>query len=116
MLRNRLRRGYVSPERGSHSIDQYLRPLSNGTGRHTLLAQSGALDANFISESALRSVNVPTAIIWGADDPYRPSANAAWLAERIHGATLEVIPGARHFVPEEDYQCVARVVADLLER
>jgi pimeloyl-ACP methyl ester carboxylesterase len=38
------------------------------------------------------------------------------LQRQIPGATMEVIPGARHFVPEEDPQVVARVITALLNR
>jgi pimeloyl-ACP methyl ester carboxylesterase len=38
------------------------------------------------------------------------------LAQEIPGATLDVIPDGRHFVPEESPEAVAESVARLLAR
>lgn len=118
LLRSRLRRGYVSPERGSHSIDQYLRPFSTSVGQRSLIAHLTAQREEHPTEGGpdLKEITVPTAIVCGADDPFRSSSMTERLQQRIPGATLEMIPGARHFVPEEDPQVVARVMTALLIR
>jgi pimeloyl-ACP methyl ester carboxylesterase len=118
LLRSRLRRGYVSPERGSHSIDQYLRPFSTSVGQRSLISHLAAQRDPLPSEHAPDpgQISVPTAIICGAHDPFRASSMAERLQQQIPGATMEVIPGARHFVPEEDAQVVARVITALLNR
>jgi len=117
-LRSRLRRGYVSPERGSHSIDQYLRPFSSSVGQRSLMSHLSAQRDPRTSEPTTEpdQISVPTAIICGADDPFRSSSMAGRLQQQIPGATMEVIPGARHFVPEEDPQVVARVISALVSR
>lgn len=118
VLRSRLRRGYVSPERGSHSIDQYLRPFTSSVGQRSLIAHLAAQRKASPGEGDpdLSQIAVPTAIICGADDPFRSSSVSGRLHEEIPAATMEVIPGARHFVPEEDPQVVARVMTALLSR
>jgi pimeloyl-ACP methyl ester carboxylesterase len=118
LLRSRLRRGYVSPERGSHSIDQYLRPFSSSVGQRSLIAHLAAQREGHPAEGGhdLKEITVPTAIVCGADDPFRSSSITQRLQQQIPGATVEVIPGARHFVPEEDPQVVARVITGLLSR
>lgn len=118
VLRSRLRRGYVSPERGSHSIDQYLRPFAGSVGQRSLIAHLAAQRAALPAErdADLARIAVPTAIVCGADDPFRSSSVSERLHQQISGATMEVIPGARHYVPEEDPQVVARVITDLLSR
>lgn len=118
VLRSRLRRGYVSPERGSHSIDQYLRPFTSSVGQRSLIAHLAAQREASPTDTSpdLAQITVPTAIVCGADDPLRSSSLSERLHQQISGATMEVIPGARHFVPEEDPQVVARVITDLLSR
>jgi pimeloyl-ACP methyl ester carboxylesterase len=59
---------------------------------------------------------VPTAVLWGANDPFLPLKLGRRLAEAIPGATLEVIPGARHFIPEDAPRPVADGIASLLTR
>jgi pimeloyl-ACP methyl ester carboxylesterase len=59
---------------------------------------------------------IPAAVLWGAEDPFLRSTVGERLRTSIPGATMEMIPGARHFLPEEDPQVVARVLADLLRR
>lgn len=115
-LRSRLRRGYVSPERGSHSIDQYLRPFHSSAGQRTLISHALVQRGPGDSATTLQTVAVPTAIIWGNDDPFQSPAARQRMQRQIPEASVEVIPGARHFVPEEDAQVVARVMTGLLSR
>lgn len=49
----------------------------------------------------LRRVDVPTSIVWGDRDPFFPVEQAHRTAELIRGASVSVLPGAGHFVPEE---------------
>jgi pimeloyl-ACP methyl ester carboxylesterase len=48
----------------------------------------------------LRSVNVPTLVIHGADDPLIPVAAGRDTAAAIPGARLEIIEGMGHNIPE----------------
>ncbi|RJO79284.1 alpha/beta fold hydrolase [Nocardia panacis] len=45
---------------------------------------------------ALPHIRSRTLVLHGGDDIFNPAANAPLLAERIPGAELRVIPGARH--------------------
>jgi pimeloyl-ACP methyl ester carboxylesterase len=59
---------------------------------------------------------VPTAVIWGADDPFLSASNGERIKAAIPGATLDVIPRVRHFAAEEAPERCAEVVAELLGR
>ncbi|GLU49176.1 alpha/beta fold hydrolase [Nocardiopsis ansamitocini] len=50
---------------------------------------------------ALPAVSAPTLVVHGTDDLLNPAANAYLIADRIPGARLELIPGARHAYFEE---------------
>jgi pimeloyl-ACP methyl ester carboxylesterase len=115
-LRSRLRRGYVSTTRGSHSIDQYLRPFTSANGQHALRSHLGAQRHAGGEHATAGQIMIPAAVLWGAEDPFLRSTVGERLRTSIPGATMEMIPGARHFLPEEDPQVVARVLADLLRR
>jgi pimeloyl-ACP methyl ester carboxylesterase len=50
---------------------------------------------------ALPRITAPTLVVHGTDDRFNPTANAPLLAERIPGARLHLVPGARHAYFEE---------------
>jgi pimeloyl-ACP methyl ester carboxylesterase len=118
MVRTELERGYGDPFRAVRSIDKYVRPFATLEGRATLVRHIRALDARETSALApgLREVTCPAAVLWGAQDPFLPPSLGERLAEAIPGATLEVVPGARHFLPEEAPRQVADALAALLAR
>lgn len=59
----------------------------------------------------LNSLTVPTLVMIGADDVYRPLAEAQRLTAHIPGAELEIIPGAGHISAlEQADEVTARIV------
>jgi len=118
VLRRDLLRGYVEHERGVHSLDMYLRPFASTEGRDALMAHLAQLDSADTVEAAARHRDVvaPTAIVWGAQDPWFGTAIGERLARSIPDATLHVVPDVRHFVPEEAPRQVAAVVSELMSR
>ena len=118
ILRTDLMRGYLSSDRGALSIDMYVRPFATAEGRDVLVEHIGALDSAETKalEPRLKDVVAPTALLWGAEDPFLPLSIGRRLRESIPGATLEVVPDVRHFTPEEAPEKVAGVITDLLAR
>jgi pimeloyl-ACP methyl ester carboxylesterase len=118
VLRRDLARGYRDPSRAAHSIDLYLRPFAGDDGRDALVAHVRALASGETAELArsLGTIRMPTAIMWGQHDRAIPVSVARQLQNAIHGATLDVIADARHFVPEEAPGRVADAIAGLLAR
>jgi 3-oxoadipate enol-lactonase len=60
----------------------------------------------------LPSIGAPTLVVSAADDPSTPPEHGRRIAELIPGATLEIIPDARHIVNVEQ----ADVITTLIER
>jgi epoxide hydrolase 4 len=60
-------------------------------------------------------MRVPTAVVWGEEDPATPFHLAPRVAHDLD-ATLVPIPGAGHFVHEEHPLAVARAIVDLAGR
>jgi len=118
ILRTDLMRGYTEQERGAHSIDQYVLPFSSPEGRDAFMEHLLALDcADTIAIAPrLKDIVAPTAVVWGAHDPFLPTALGRRLHESIPGATLDVLPDVRHFTPEEAPEKVAGVITNLLKR
>ncbi|MFI5040600.1 MAG: alpha/beta fold hydrolase [Acidimicrobiales bacterium] len=58
---------------------------------------------------------VPTLIVWGDQDRIIPVAHAYRAAEAIHGARLEILEGAGHFLPWRDADRFLPVLEDFLK-
>jgi 3-oxoadipate enol-lactonase len=65
--------------------------------RRRHLAASAGHDA----WAVLPDITAPTLVVHGTDDVFNPAANAPLLANRISGARLHLISGARHAYFEE---------------
>lgn len=118
MVRSDLERGYGDFARAAHALDKFGRPFTTADGRDALREHIMALDPAETRALAARlhEIAVPTSVVWGADDPFLPLSVGRRLAAAIPGATLDVVPGARHFLPEEAPRQVADAVGRLLLR
>ena len=117
-IRSELIRGFADREAGSHDLDVFLRAFESSDGRETLIAHLSALECSATRALAprLKDVRVPTAIVWGANDPLLSRGVGERLQSTISGSTLTVVPGARHFVPLDKPHAVAAAVTALLAR
>lgn len=111
-------RGYADRDEGRRSLDHSLRAYPSRLGSASLLAHLEAMRDPGIAAVGprLAALDVPTAIVWGADDPFLAPSVGERLRGAITNATLEIIPHARHFVAEDAPEQCARVMADLLKR
>jgi pimeloyl-ACP methyl ester carboxylesterase len=118
VLRRDLRRGYSDPARAEHSLDHYLRPFAGADGRDALVAHIRALtmDETRALGEQLSAIRTPTALVWGQHDRAIPLWIGKRLQQSIPGAALDVIPGVRHFTPEEAPRQIADAIARLLGR
>jgi pimeloyl-ACP methyl ester carboxylesterase len=118
MLRRALKGAYEEEEHGAHSVEMYLRPFETPGGREALMAHVGALDCAETEALApkLKKLKLPTAIIWGEDDPFLPLSIGMRLEQAIPKATLHVLPGVMHYPPETAPESVAKVLESWLKR
>lgn len=116
VVRTELLRGFVDADKGAHDVDLFLRPFCESNGRDALLAHLTALnDAETMAVGArLKDIVSPTAIVWGERDPFLPVELAQRLHHAIRGSTLEIVPDARHFLPEESAHAVAAAITRLV--
>lgn len=113
VLRTDLLRGYTAGDRGAHSIERFVKPFASPEGRDAFFEHLLALDCKDTAALTprLKDVVAPTAVVWGAHDPFLPRALGERLAADIPGATLDVIADGRHFTPEEHPERVASAIA-----
>jgi pimeloyl-ACP methyl ester carboxylesterase len=100
---------YEHPEGLSdETIDKYLRPFVRSEQRTRDLERFLAAFDNrhtLIIEERLKTLNVPTLIVWGTDDVYFDVKWSHWLANNIPGTRRRVeFENARIFFPEERWQ------------
>ena len=74
------------------SVQRAWRPA--GTARQLV-----AIAADGDRSALLGRISAPTHVIHGADDPLVPPAAGHDLARKIHGATLDMVPGMGHDLP-----------------
>lgn len=118
VVKTDLQRGYLDQELGAHSVAQYLRPFDSAEGRDALMEHLAAMspEETIAIEPRLKDIVQPTAIIWGAADPWLPPAIGERLHAAIGGSTLDLLPNVRHFAPEEAPQRISEILAGLVER
>ncbi|MDB4907934.1 MAG: putative hydrolase [Gemmatimonadetes bacterium] len=118
VVRGDLLRGYVDQERGAHSIEKFVRPFTGPEGRDAFLCHLASLDARetMALVPRLGALAIPVSIVWGQDDPFLPVSLATRLHAAIPGSSLTMLPGLRHFTPEEAPAKVADAIGELLGR
>ncbi len=111
-------RGFAVPEHSRLTVDSSLQPFLTAHGRETLLGHLRALDhcdtASITPQ--LATLGIPTAILWGADDVFYPATVAERLRAAIPGATLDIVPGAGHYLPEDAPERVIVRLTELMAR
>jgi pimeloyl-ACP methyl ester carboxylesterase len=100
---------YEHPEQVSDdSIETYLRPFVRSEQRTRDLQRFLAAFDNkhtLAIEAQLRTLKVPTLIVWGTDDVYFDVKWSRWLADNIPGTRRRVeFKNARIFFPEERWE------------
>ncbi len=118
LVQGSIRSGFADRERSRLTLDTCLHPFTTALGRDRLVQHLRALGRCDTSELTprLASLGIPTAILWGADDPYYPVALAHRLQAAMPHASLDVVPGARHFLPEDAPERVLAGITALLGR
>jgi len=118
VLRTTLQRGYANADHGARSLELYARPFSAHDGRAALLRHLRSLDSADTAAMAprLRSIDVPTAVVWGRGDPFLPVTVGERLQSAIAGATLDVVASARHYLPEDTPAALSAAITQLLTR
>ncbi len=100
------------------AIESYWEAFSNEERRTAQLDlyRSGDFSELEPYVGRLAALQVPTLLLWGEDDPFAPIAGAHRLLEEIPHAELEVLPGAGHFVAEDEPERYAAAVVAFLAR
>jgi len=97
-------------------VARYLAPYVGPDGVTHLLVIARALKSDDVEELDLSLIRVPTAIVWGEEQPWLDSGLPERLQSAIAGSSLVRFHGIGALVPEENPDALAHVVLELLDR
>jgi 3-oxoadipate enol-lactonase len=103
-------------EHRSEAIEYWARVSGGPPMAPQAIAAQVVAIARHDTYDRLPSITAPTLVIDGADDPVEPAGNSRILAERIPGAELVLVEGARHLPGTEKPAQVHAAVLDFLHR
>lgn len=97
-------------------LEAYVRPFAGPEGARAFSRWLLALDGRGLEDAArmVGELEIPTFVIWGEGDPFFPSTLAERLAEEIPTASVALLPGCGHFLPEEAPETIGPLVAEYL--
>jgi pimeloyl-ACP methyl ester carboxylesterase len=84
-------------------VSEYADPLRDAAARSALLATARELipaDSDALA-SMFPTINVPTLVLWGKNDPIVPLANGFRLHQAIRDSSIAVVENCGHIPPEE---------------
>jgi pimeloyl-ACP methyl ester carboxylesterase len=117
MLTRQLRMTVADEAMPDDVLRAYLAPHRGALGRTSFFEhQVRHYDSRHTEELTDRvgGLSLPVRIPWGQEDRWQPTHYAERLAKDIPGAELVVVPGAGHFLMEDDPARVTREVLDFL--
>lgn len=111
-------RGFADRDRSRLTLDTTLQHFTTPTGRDALAAHLAAMRQCDTTEWSARlgELRIPAAVVWGPNDPFLPVSLGERLRDAIPGATLEILPGASHFVPEDTPDGLVRIILETIQR
>src|SRR3954451_14583171 len=106
------------PDLGDAALDEYWKGFDGDDRRraHLELYRSGDFEKLAPYEGRLAALDVPSLILWGADDRFASAKMAQRFHDELPGSELVVIDGAGHFVWEEAPEETVRALAGFLRR
>ena len=82
---------------------EYQRPFADHGGVRAYFRATAQADTGFLAhaDAGLGALDIPVLLLWGEDDPFFPTAVAERLQDAMPTASLALLPGCSHFLPEE---------------
>jgi pimeloyl-ACP methyl ester carboxylesterase len=98
-------------------IDSYYNVYKTENGRKgPLWVGRGTYGEKRFDAGRIKTIAVPTLVIWGEEDTLIPVKQADYFARDIPGAKVAIIPGAGHLPHEEKADTVNALIADFMRQ
>lgn len=97
-------------------LTEYLRPFTGPGGAAAFSRLLLALDGRGLENSrpALERLEVPTLVLWGEEDAFIPSELAERFGDVLPMASVALLPGCSHFLPEEAPETIGPLMFEYL--
>jgi pimeloyl-ACP methyl ester carboxylesterase len=98
------------------AIAEYQRPFGGEEGARAFARWATSFDGRGLAgrEDELAALDIPVFILWGEEDPFMPPESADRLNELMPRSSLALLPGCKHFLPEEAPQAIAPLLYEYL--
>jgi pimeloyl-ACP methyl ester carboxylesterase len=98
------------------AMAEYQRPFRGEEGARAFARWATSFDGLGLAgrEEELAALDIPVFILWGEEDPFMPPESADRLNELMPRSSLALLPGCKHFLPEEAPQTIAPLVYEYL--
>ncbi len=108
-------RGHDDRRRALEAIGVHWQPYVTHGAARSLMRQVSALDVQdtLAISDRLPSLGLAARVVWGEADRFQKVGYGRRLATDLH-TTLQVIPGGKHFTPEDHPEVLAAAVNELL--
>jgi haloalkane dehalogenase len=103
---------------GEQAIAEYWKAFADDARRLAQLElyRSGEFDKLIPYEGRVAALEVPTLIVWGAEDRFAGVRMAERFHEELPGSELVILDGAGHFVWEDEPERTSAALVDFLAR
>lgn len=97
-------------------LTEYVRPFTGAEGARAFGRWLRSFDGRGLEDATapVAERRIPTLVLWGEEDPFFPAVIAERLGEAIPTASVALLPGCGHFLPEEAPETVGPLVAEYL--
>jgi pimeloyl-ACP methyl ester carboxylesterase len=118
LVHGSVRRGFADAQRSHLTLDSCLQHFTTVAGRDALASHLSVMRQCDTSAWSVRlgELDLPSAVVWGEDDPFYPVSLGERLHRSLRGSTFTVIPGAAHFVPEDAPAALRHALEPLFAR
>ncbi len=117
MIRTALELGIRHRERlTEEDLAEYVRPYAGEVGSAACFRALRALDGEGLVgiEPELEHLEIPTLVLWGEEDPFHRPELAERLGDALPMASVALLPGCAHFLPEEAPETIGPLIYEYL--
>jgi pimeloyl-ACP methyl ester carboxylesterase len=113
-----LRKSVADPEKHmpTRLIARYLAPFVGKDGTNHLLALASSISAEDIEDIDLRTIHVPTLILWGEEDSFVDGKIADKLTNALPDGRLVRMPGVGRLLPDENPDYLIELLMDFMRK
>jgi pimeloyl-ACP methyl ester carboxylesterase len=111
-------RGAFNRPMSDEALAPYVEPWLGAKGQNAFYRQIAQADQRYTDEvePLYGEISAPVLILWGEKDGWMPPETGRRLRDAIPGSELQLVPGAGHFLQEDEPEAVADHLARFFRR